>query len=160
MDKTELDELRVLVVVDNETDTLSSVDEGVPQLPELVRHLGRAPVARTTPDGHECREGFEHLCIACHGFSAIATARQKNVWARAAWADEMGGGRKKRTVRPPRTPWAITVAMAPHPSIRIQRRFSARHVQTARTIVSRPATCAIMRCVCSNFTPPTSFGIL
>ena len=27
-------------------------------------------------------------------------------------------------------------------------------------IVSSPATCAIMRCVCSNFTPPTSFGIL
>ena len=27
-------------------------------------------------------------------------------------------------------------------------------------IVSSPAPCAIMRCVCSNFTPPTSFGIL
>ncbi len=28
-----LDELEILVVVDNETDTLSSVDDGVPQIP-------------------------------------------------------------------------------------------------------------------------------
>ena len=30
-----LDELQILVVVDNETDTLSSVDEGLPQIPKL-----------------------------------------------------------------------------------------------------------------------------
>ena len=30
-----LDELEILVVVDNETDTLSSVDKGVPQIPEV-----------------------------------------------------------------------------------------------------------------------------
>ena len=29
-----LDELRLLIVVDNETDTLSSIDDGVPQMPE------------------------------------------------------------------------------------------------------------------------------
>ena len=32
----ELDELRLLIVVDNETDTLSSIDEGVPQIPEAA----------------------------------------------------------------------------------------------------------------------------
>jgi hypothetical protein len=36
-----LEELEILVVVDNETDTLSSVDEGVPQIPE-VAHLAAA----------------------------------------------------------------------------------------------------------------------
>jgi 7,8-dihydropterin-6-yl-methyl-4-(beta-D-ribofuranosyl)aminobenzene 5'-phosphate synthase len=34
---TELDELAIQVVVDNETDTLSSVDEGVPQVPRKIR---------------------------------------------------------------------------------------------------------------------------
>ena len=27
-------------------------------------------------DGHDCVVGFDHLCVACHGFSALATARQ------------------------------------------------------------------------------------
>ena len=54
----------------------------------------------------------------------------------------------------------MTVPSAAKPKIRIQRRFSVRQVQTARMIVSSPAPCAIMRWVCSNFTPPTSFGIL
>ena len=40
---TELDELEILVVVDNETDTLSSVDEGVPQVPEVVHVAARRP---------------------------------------------------------------------------------------------------------------------
>src|ERR1051326_1237743 len=61
---------------------------------------------------------------------------------------------------PPRMPCAITVPSAEKPKMRIQRRFSERHVQTARMIVSSPAPWAIMRWVCSNFTPPTSFGIL
>ena len=34
---TALDSLDVLVVVDNETDTLSSVAEGIPQIPEALR---------------------------------------------------------------------------------------------------------------------------
>lgn len=34
-----LDELELVVVVDNETDTLSSVDDGVPQTPEVVRRI-------------------------------------------------------------------------------------------------------------------------
>ena len=36
-----LDALDLLVVVDNESDTLSSVDKGVPQLPELGRLVAR-----------------------------------------------------------------------------------------------------------------------
>jgi hypothetical protein len=32
-----LDELEIVVVIDNETDTLSSVDEGVPQTGRCVR---------------------------------------------------------------------------------------------------------------------------
>ena len=42
-----LDELRLLVVVDNETDTLSSVAEGVPQVQEAAHHLAHLPVSRT-----------------------------------------------------------------------------------------------------------------
>ena len=38
-----LDALDLLVVVDNESDTLSSVDKGVSQLPELGRLVARVP---------------------------------------------------------------------------------------------------------------------
>ena len=38
-----LDALDLLVIVDNESDTLSSVDKGVPQLPELGRLIARVP---------------------------------------------------------------------------------------------------------------------
>ena len=41
-----LDALDLLVVVDNESDTLSSVDKGVPQLPELGRLVARVPILR------------------------------------------------------------------------------------------------------------------
>ena len=47
-----LDELEILVVVDNETDTLSSIDEGVPQVPEVIHLAARLPVNRKH-DGHE-----------------------------------------------------------------------------------------------------------
>lgn len=70
-----LDELRVLIIVDNETDTLSSVDAGVPQFPELAGHVGRLPKHRTL-DGHSYSEPFGHLCLACHGFSALLTGRR------------------------------------------------------------------------------------
>ena len=70
-----LDELEILVVIDNETDTLSSVDEGVPQVPE-VAHLA----ARTPPSGnyqgHDCKTVFDQLCCACHGYSVLLTARR------------------------------------------------------------------------------------
>ena len=70
----ELDELTITIVVDNSTDTLSSIAPGVPQLPEMAYLLGGiAPSGQH--DGHDCVVGFDHLCVACHGFSALATAR-------------------------------------------------------------------------------------
>lgn len=69
-----LDELTLTVVVDNETDSLSSVDTGVPQLPEVVSHLGRVRPT-VAPDGHTCFQVFDHLCVACHGFSVLVNAR-------------------------------------------------------------------------------------
>ena len=42
----QLDELEILVVVDNETDTLSSVDAGVPQVPEVIHLAARTPATR------------------------------------------------------------------------------------------------------------------
>lgn len=75
MERAALDECRIVVVVDNETDTLSSVDEGVPQLPELAGRIERTPTSRTTAQGHQCREVFDDLCVACHGFSALVTGR-------------------------------------------------------------------------------------
>lgn len=71
----ELDELELLVVVDNETDTLSSVDEGVPQIPEVIGTAARTPASRHH-EGHECKVVFDRLCCACHGFSVLVTGRR------------------------------------------------------------------------------------
>jgi 7,8-dihydropterin-6-yl-methyl-4-(beta-D-ribofuranosyl)aminobenzene 5'-phosphate synthase len=71
----QLDELEILVVVDNETDGLSSVDEGVPQVPEVVHLAARIPASRRYKD-HECKVVFDELCCACHGFSALITGRR------------------------------------------------------------------------------------
>jgi len=46
--------LEILVVVDNETDTLSSVDEGVPQVPEVIHLAARTPLGRRYK-GHNCK---------------------------------------------------------------------------------------------------------
>jgi 7,8-dihydropterin-6-yl-methyl-4-(beta-D-ribofuranosyl)aminobenzene 5'-phosphate synthase len=70
----ELDELTITIVVDNATDTLSSIAPGVPQLPELAYLLGSIPPSGQH-DGHDCVVVLDHLCVACHGFSALATAR-------------------------------------------------------------------------------------
>jgi 7,8-dihydropterin-6-yl-methyl-4-(beta-D-ribofuranosyl)aminobenzene 5'-phosphate synthase len=70
-----LDELRLLVVVDNETDTLSSVADGIPQLPEAAHHLARLPVSRTH-HGHPGKVVFDRLCCAGHGFSVLVTGRR------------------------------------------------------------------------------------
>jgi 7,8-dihydropterin-6-yl-methyl-4-(beta-D-ribofuranosyl)aminobenzene 5'-phosphate synthase len=74
IESVELDELLVTVVVDNATDTLSSIAEGIPQQAE-ARHLFDGP-ALGTYDGHDLVAVFERLCVACHGFSALATARR------------------------------------------------------------------------------------
>jgi len=71
----ELDELTITIVVDNATDTLSSIDPGIPQIPEIAYLLGGIPPSGEH-DGHACVVAFDHLCVACHGFSALATARQ------------------------------------------------------------------------------------
>jgi 7,8-dihydropterin-6-yl-methyl-4-(beta-D-ribofuranosyl)aminobenzene 5'-phosphate synthase len=71
----QLDELEILVVVDNETDTLSSVDEGVPQIPEVVHLAARTPPSRVY-DGHECKTVFDQLCCACHGLSVLITGHR------------------------------------------------------------------------------------
>jgi len=73
--RAELDELLVTVVVDNATDTLSSIPAGVPQLPELV-HLLSGGESIGTHDGHDMVSVFEHLCVAVHGFSVLATGRR------------------------------------------------------------------------------------
>ena len=69
-----LDELTLTVVVDNETDTLSSIDRGVPQLPEVASHLARRPAVRQHA-GHDCVTVFDHLCVACHGLSVLVSGR-------------------------------------------------------------------------------------
>jgi 7,8-dihydropterin-6-yl-methyl-4-(beta-D-ribofuranosyl)aminobenzene 5'-phosphate synthase len=71
-----LDELELLVVVDNETDTLSSVDEGVPQIPEVAHLAARTPPSRKH-EGHDCKQVFDQLCCACHGLSILATGRRE-----------------------------------------------------------------------------------
>src|SRR5204862_3745567 len=70
-----LDELEVIVVVDNETDTLSSVDAGVPQIPEVMHLAARTPASRKY-EGHECTTVFDQLCCACHGLSLLITGRR------------------------------------------------------------------------------------
>ncbi|EAR23241.1 dihydropteroate synthase [Nitrococcus mobilis Nb-231] len=72
-----LDEAQILVLVDNETDTLSSVDEGVPQIPEVIQHVTRMPVSRIY-QGQAGKVVFDRLCCACHGLSVLVTGRRGN----------------------------------------------------------------------------------
>lgn len=71
----QLDELHALVVVDNETGTLSSVEPGVPQLPEVTGLAARLPVSAEV-DGKPGKVVFDHLCCAAHGFSVLLTGRR------------------------------------------------------------------------------------
>lgn len=70
----ELDALELLVVVDNETDTLSSVAAGIPQIPE-AEHLAARRAPAREHDGHSCWVLFDQLCCACHGLSVLLTGR-------------------------------------------------------------------------------------
>ena len=65
-----LDSLELTVVVDNETDTLSSIDTGVDQISEIASLLQRVPATRQH-DGHPGISVFDHLCVACHGLSVL-----------------------------------------------------------------------------------------
>ena len=69
-----LDALELRVIVDNETDTLSSIDAGIPQIPEMVQHAARIPPSRRH-EGHVCTTVFDHLCCGCHGFSVLLSGR-------------------------------------------------------------------------------------
>jgi 7,8-dihydropterin-6-yl-methyl-4-(beta-D-ribofuranosyl)aminobenzene 5'-phosphate synthase len=70
-----LDELRLLIVVDNLTDNLSSIDEGLPQVSETAQLAARLPAVREH-QGHPCIVVDDHLCCACHGFSVLVTGRR------------------------------------------------------------------------------------
>jgi 7,8-dihydropterin-6-yl-methyl-4-(beta-D-ribofuranosyl)aminobenzene 5'-phosphate synthase len=70
-----LDELRVLVIVDNETDTLSSVDDGLPLVSELAHLETRVPTS-LVHDGHPGKVIIDRQCWAGHGFSALVTGRR------------------------------------------------------------------------------------
>jgi 7,8-dihydropterin-6-yl-methyl-4-(beta-D-ribofuranosyl)aminobenzene 5'-phosphate synthase len=70
-----LDDLEMIVVVDNETDSLSSIDAGVDQIPELASLLERLPPTRDH-GGHPAVSAFEHLCVACHGLSVLLRGRR------------------------------------------------------------------------------------
>jgi len=56
-----LDELRLTVVIDNETDMLSSIDPGVPQIGEIGGFLQRFPPTSEV-DRHPGKVFFDHLC--------------------------------------------------------------------------------------------------
>jgi len=80
-----VDALTLLVVVDNESNILSSVDPGIPKLSEVTHLLERAPVA-LTHGPHEGHVVFDHLCLACHGLAVLVTAR-RGAAARTALLD-------------------------------------------------------------------------
>jgi 7,8-dihydropterin-6-yl-methyl-4-(beta-D-ribofuranosyl)aminobenzene 5'-phosphate synthase len=63
------------VIVDNETDTLSSVDEGLPQLSELTHLEPRIPTS-LVHEGHPGKVIIDRQCWAGHGFSALVTGRR------------------------------------------------------------------------------------
>jgi 7,8-dihydropterin-6-yl-methyl-4-(beta-D-ribofuranosyl)aminobenzene 5'-phosphate synthase len=67
-----LDSLELVVVVDNETDTLSSVDPDVAQVPEVASLMARIPPSGEH-EGHPTVCVFDHLCVACHGLSVLVT---------------------------------------------------------------------------------------
>lgn len=70
----ELDSLTISVLIDNGSDALSSVAAGTPQRSELGALLTDGPRAGRDL-GHDWVLVFDRFCIACHGFSALATAR-------------------------------------------------------------------------------------
>jgi 7,8-dihydropterin-6-yl-methyl-4-(beta-D-ribofuranosyl)aminobenzene 5'-phosphate synthase len=71
----ELDELRLLVIVDNEIDLLSSIGDGMPQVSAAAYMAQRVPVEREH-DGHPCKVILDRHCCAGHGFSVLVTGRR------------------------------------------------------------------------------------
>jgi 7,8-dihydropterin-6-yl-methyl-4-(beta-D-ribofuranosyl)aminobenzene 5'-phosphate synthase len=75
LDLLVLDELTLTVVVDNATDSLSSIGPGLPELPEIFFLLNSIPPSRQH-DGHDCITVFDQMCVACHGLSVLLTGRR------------------------------------------------------------------------------------
>jgi 7,8-dihydropterin-6-yl-methyl-4-(beta-D-ribofuranosyl)aminobenzene 5'-phosphate synthase len=71
----ELDELRLLIVVDNEIDLLSSIADGMPQVAAAAYLAERVPVERVHA-GHPCKIILDRHCCAGHGFSVLLTGRR------------------------------------------------------------------------------------
>ena len=71
----ELDELRLLIVVDNEIDLLSSIADGMPQVSASAYMAERVPVEREHA-GHPCKVILDRHCCAGHGFSVLLTGRR------------------------------------------------------------------------------------
>jgi 7,8-dihydropterin-6-yl-methyl-4-(beta-D-ribofuranosyl)aminobenzene 5'-phosphate synthase len=71
----ELDELRLLIVVDNEIDMLSSVTDGIPQISSAAYLGARVPTVREH-EGRACKVVLDRHCCAGHGFSVLVTARR------------------------------------------------------------------------------------
>src|SRR5512143_4236370 len=89
----------------------------------------------------------------------MTTTSEKNDCATTACATERGAGRRKSTVRPPRTPWMTTDITAATPRYLTHARRSTLQSQTERITVSSPTNAATRRCVCSYTTPPFIGGI-
>ena len=87
-----LDALDLLVVVDNESDTLSSVDKGVPQLPELGRLVARVfPIVRPSTV----------MTASSHGGICASPATASRRWSRGDAAPK--SARSSSTSDPPPT---------------------------------------------------------
>lgn len=71
-----LDELRLLVIIDNETDGLSSVSANVPQVSEITHLTANLPVV-SEYHGHPCKAVLDwFFCAACMGLSVLVTGRR------------------------------------------------------------------------------------
>jgi 7,8-dihydropterin-6-yl-methyl-4-(beta-D-ribofuranosyl)aminobenzene 5'-phosphate synthase len=73
----ELDELHLVVVTDNETDSLSSIDNDV-QANERVALLDRLEPSYVI-DGKDHISVLDHMCCASHGFSVLATGLKDGI---------------------------------------------------------------------------------
>ena len=74
-------------MVDNSTDSLSSIGPGVPELPEIFFLLSSIPPSRQH-DGHDRITVFDQMCVACHGYRYLSPA---SVAARFALRCSMSG---------------------------------------------------------------------
>jgi len=70
----DVDELNLLVVVDNETDALSSASVAVPRSNEASRLLVAA-----AEDGRDGAATFPAFARACHGLSVLLTGRRRGL---------------------------------------------------------------------------------